>query len=82
LGQISRQAQGSRIIRDAPEDVPAGVHHTLNITLNTPITIVKKEWSENEIERLRRASRTSEKPVIILSIDDEGYAVATTRNTA
>lgn len=66
------------IIRDAPEDVPAGVHHTLSITLNTPITIVKKEWADYEIERLRRASRTSEKPVIILSIDDEGYAVATT----
>lgn len=66
------------IIRDAPEDVPAGVHHTLSITLNTPITIVKKRWAEHEIERLRRASRTSEKPVIIVSIDDEGYAVATT----
>jgi protein pelota len=66
------------IIRDAPEDVPAGVHHTLSITLNTPITIVKKEWADHEIERLRRASRTSEKPVTIISIDDEGYAVATT----
>ena len=66
------------IIRDAPEDVPAGVHHTLSITLNTPITIVKKQWAEHEIERLRRASRVSEKPVIIVSIDDEGYAVATT----
>jgi len=65
------------IIRDAPEDVPAGVHHTLNITLNTPITIAKKRWSEHEIERLHRASRTSEKPIIIISIDDEGYAIAT-----
>ena len=66
------------IIRDAPEDVPAGVHHTLSIALNTPLTIVKKEWSEHEIERLKRASRTSEKPIIIISIDDEGYAIATT----
>jgi protein pelota len=66
------------IIRDAPEDVPAGVHHTLNVTLNTAITIVKKEWSDHEIERLRRASRTSEKPIIIISIDDEGYAIVTT----
>ena len=66
------------IIRDAPEDVPAGVHHTLSVTLNTPITIVKKQWTEHEIERLRKASQTSEKPVVIVSIDDEGYAVATT----
>jgi protein pelota len=66
------------IIRDAPEDVPSGVHHTLNITLNTPMTIVKENWAEHEIERLRRASKTSEKPIIIISIDDEGYAIATT----
>jgi protein pelota len=66
------------IIREAPENVPAGAHHTLNITLNTPITIVKKGWAEHEIERLQKASKTSEKPIIIVSIDDEGYAIATT----
>jgi protein pelota len=66
------------IIREAPEDFPMGVHHTLNITLNTPMTIAKKDWSESEIERLHRASKTSEKPIIIISIDDEGYAIATT----
>lgn len=65
-------------IRDAPEDVPEGAHHTLNITLNTPITIVKKKWTDVEIERLQRAGKTSEKPIIIISIDDEGYAIATT----
>jgi protein pelota len=54
------------------------VHHTLNVTLNTPLTVVKEHWAEHEIERLRRASRTSEKPIIIISIDDEGYAIATT----
>jgi protein pelota len=66
------------IIRDAPEDVPSGVHHTLNITLNTPLTVVKEHWAEHEIERLQRARRTFEKPMIIISIDDEGYAIATT----
>lgn len=66
------------VIRDSPDDVPGGAHHTLNITLNTPITIVKKKWADHDIERLRRAGRTSEKPVIIISIDDEGYAIATT----
>jgi protein pelota len=66
------------VIRDSPDDVPGGAHHTLSITLNTPITIVKKKWADHDIERLRRAGRTSEKPVIIISIDDEGYAVATT----
>ena len=65
-------------IREAPETVPTGAHHTLNIALNTPATIVKTEWSRHHLERLERASKTSEKPMIIVSIDDEGYAVATT----
>lgn len=65
-------------ICEAPETVPTGAHHTLNITLNTPITIVKKDWSKHQIERLEKASKTSEKPIMIVSIDDEGYAIATT----
>ena len=65
-------------ICEAPETVPTGAHHTLNITLNTPLTIVKKSWARHEVERLKRASRTSEKPIIVVSIDDEGYLIATT----
>jgi len=65
-------------ISEAPDNVPAGAHHTLSITLNTPITIVKDRWPKHQIDRLQRASKTSEKPIIIVSIDDEGYAVATT----
>jgi len=65
-------------ICEAPEIVPTGAHHTLNVTLNTPLTIVKKEWTKHNLERLRRASKTSEKPIIIVAIDDEGYAIATT----
>jgi protein pelota len=65
-------------ICQAPENVPCGAHHTLNISLDTPVTIVKKEWPKHHIERLERASKTSEKPIIIIAIDDEGYAIATT----
>jgi protein pelota len=66
------------VICEAPETVPMGVHHTLSITLNTPLTIVKEKWLKHQIDRLERARRTSEKPLTIVSIDDEGYAIATT----
>jgi len=66
------------IICDAPDTVPTGAHHTLSIALNTPLTIVKKEWAKHQIDRLERASKSSEKPMLILSIDDEGYAIAMT----
>jgi len=65
-------------ICEAPEIVPTGAHHTLNIALNKSVAIVKKEWAKHHIERLERASKTSEKPMIIVAIDDEGYAIATT----
>jgi len=65
-------------ICEAPKTVPAGVHHTLKVRLNMPITIVKKQWYEHQLERLKRASKTSERPIIITSIDDEGYTIATT----
>jgi protein pelota len=66
------------IIIQAPDIMPTGAHHTLNIALNQPLTIVKKEWPKHLLDRLNRASRT-EKPIIILSIDDEGFALAETR---
>jgi protein pelota len=65
-------------ICEAPETVPTGAHHTLNVTLNTPLTIVKKSWVRHEVQRLQRASRTSEKPIIIMCIDDESFLIATT----
>ncbi|MBS7632522.1 mRNA surveillance protein pelota [Candidatus Bathyarchaeota archaeon] len=65
-------------ICSAPENIPTGVYHTLSIALHTPMTIVKKSWSKHHLERLEAASKASEKQIIILSIDDEGYALATT----
>ncbi|MBX5321929.1 MAG: mRNA surveillance protein pelota [Candidatus Bathyarchaeia archaeon] len=66
------------IICHAPEIVPTGAHHTLNIALNMPLTIVKEEWAHHHLERLETAKKTSEKPIIIVAVDDEGSAIATT----
>jgi len=67
-------------ICEGPETVPVGAHHTLNLALNNPLTIVKrKKWAGHHVERLKRARKTSEKPITIVAIDDEGYAIATTK---
>lgn len=65
-------------ICQAPETVPKGAHHTLNVRLNSPITIAKDKWSKHHIERLEESSKSREKPIIIIVVDDEGYAIATT----
>ena len=62
----------------APDIIPTGAHHTLSIALNQQVTIVKKEWPKHLIDRLTRASET-EKPLLIISIDDEGFAIAETK---
>ncbi len=66
------------LICHAPDIIPKGAHHTLSIALNQPVTIVKKEWPKHIVDRLTRASET-EKPMLIISIDDEGFAIAETK---
>lgn len=68
------------IVCDAPEDIGAlGSHHTLNVTLNMPLTIVKDRWLDYHIEQLERAMSRRVTPIIIASIDDEGYCIAILR---
>jgi len=66
------------IICHAPEIMPSGAHHTISVALNQPVTIVKKEWPKHALDRLTRASET-EKPMLIIAIDDEGFAIAETK---
>lgn len=66
------------LICHAPDIFPTGAHHTLSISLDKPVTIVKKEWPHHLLERLEQASQT-EKPMLIISIDDEGFAIAETK---
>ena len=66
------------LICHAPDNIPTGVHHTISISLNKPVTIVKKEWSKHILNRLEKSTKT-EKSIIIVSIDDESFAVAQTK---
>ena len=74
LGRL--RVQG--IICHAPEKIPNGVHHTITISLNKPLTIVKEKWPRHILNRLKKATRT-EKTIIVVSIDDENFAVAQTK---
>ncbi|RLI43023.1 mRNA surveillance protein pelota, partial [Candidatus Bathyarchaeota archaeon] len=68
------------IVYEAPEDINVtGSHHTLNVALNKPITVVKSSWSKHHIDRLYRASRAKTAPIIVMSMDNEEYCVAVLR---
>ncbi|MDH5419048.1 MAG: mRNA surveillance protein pelota [Candidatus Bathyarchaeota archaeon] len=68
------------IVCEAPEKISIkGSRHTIDVTVNKPITIVKTEWPKHQIDRLKRASRVTAAPLVIMSIDDEEYCVAVLR---
>ncbi|MGD8505401.1 MAG: mRNA surveillance protein pelota [Candidatus Bathyarchaeota archaeon] len=68
------------VVTETPEKISArGSHHTLNIRVDKPLTIVKPKWQKHLIQRLKKASRPETPPIVVLSIDDEEYCVAVLR---
>ena len=68
------------IVCEAPEKISVkGSHHTINVTISRPITIVKSRWLKHQIDRLDRASKVKAAPIIVISIDNEEYCVAVLR---
>jgi len=68
------------IVCDAPDEIGArGQHHTINVTLNRPLTIIKSVWLKYQVDRLEKATETGVSPVIVASIDDERYCIAVLR---
>jgi len=67
------------VICEAPEEVGAGSHHTFNVVLNKPLKIVKDRWMKHHLDQLKRAVERKMPPVIVISIDDEGYCIGILR---
>ena len=61
------------VITRGPEDlIPLGSHHTLEVKLNTPITIKKERWPKWAINRLNQAIDASKKlSAIIVVLEDD-----------
>ena len=59
------------VIREAPEDVPRGEHHTFNVDDNTTITIIKEEWLKYQLDKLKEASSETKSAILIVVHDRE-----------
>ena len=61
------------VITRGPEDlIPLGSHHTLEVKLNTPLTIKKAKWPNWALKRLKQAIDASKKlSAIIVVIEDD-----------
>lgn len=69
------------VITRGPEDlIPMGSHHTLEVKLNTPITIKKERWPKWAIKRLNQAIDASKKlSAIIVALEDDSATLGLMR---
>ena len=69
------------VITRGPEDlIPLGSHHTLEVKLNTPITIKKQRWPNWAIKRLNQAIDASKKlSAIIVVLEDDAATLGLMR---
>ena len=70
------------VIREGPDDVPQGTHHTLNIEEGGDVKIRKAKWMHLELDRIDEAVKATRRPhVIIICIDDESAVFAAVRQS-
>ena len=70
------------VIRDGPDDVPRGTHHTLNVEEGTDVKVRKERWMGFELDRIDEAVRATRRPhVLIICIDDESAVFAAVRQS-
>jgi protein pelota len=64
----------SGLVKEGPEDVPLGSHHTFNTEENSIITIIKQKWLKFQIDKIKEASKeTATKILICIHDREEAY---------
>ncbi|MEM3373755.1 MAG: mRNA surveillance protein pelota [Candidatus Woesearchaeota archaeon] len=64
----------SGIIKEAPEDIPLGSHHTINIEENSEFVLEKKEILKYQLEKLNEAE-TKNNEKILICVHDRDEAI-------
>ncbi len=59
----------SGVIREGPEDIQRGAHHTLDVNEGSIIKITKEEWLNFQIEKLKEATKEKLSNILIVAMD-------------
>ena len=59
------------IVREGPEDVPKGSHHTLSLSIKENITIIKEKWLGFQLDKLKEAASAKRPNILICILDRE-----------
>ncbi len=54
------------VIREGPEDISLGSHHSFNLEVNDVITIQKEAWANYQIKRLKDATIQRKKSLLVI----------------
>lgn len=71
FSKTSNVLRVSGTVKEAPEDIPLGSHHTFNIEENSIITIIKQKWLKFQIDKLKEASKESTAKILLCVHDRE-----------
>ena len=71
FSKYSNVLRVSGVIKEAPEDVPLGEHHTFNVDENTSITIIKEQWLKYQLDKLKEACSEKKSSILIVVHDRE-----------
>ena len=69
----------SGIIKEGPEDISKGSHHTFNVEENTIITIIKENWLKYQLDKLKEATKKESLKILLCILDREEAFFALTK---
>lgn len=58
------------------ESISLGSHHAITIELYKKLTIIKDNWTQGELNRLRDAQMGDPKPLVVVSMDDQSAIIS------
>ncbi|QLH74377.1 MAG: mRNA surveillance protein pelota [Methanomassiliicoccales archaeon] len=66
------------VIEEGPQDI--GSYHTLSLDIGDWISIIKKEWNQTDLDRIKRGVEEASRPVIVfVSLENDEATIAVLR---
>ncbi len=72
--EFHKFADRLRILGVIVSGMDTGMYHTLNIEEGMNISIIKENWKNDQLERIREAEEASKRPSVIMAAIEEGDA--------
>jgi len=69
------------IIKEGPEDIPKGSHHTLTVEINDELLITKERWLKFQLDKVKEACSEKVSNILITVMDREEAIIALTKRS-